>query len=415
MNRKRDGEAGEEIKRVYLGWCARFNFAHDVSFFRGDLALSQAMSQLFSPFHMPSPRGGLPLANRITVAPMCQYAAVDGRATDWHLMHWANLLNSGAAMFTIEATAVVPEGRITPACLGLWDTATETALADTMQRARKLAPPVPVCIQLAHAGRKASSDVPWRGGQLLSADAGGWLPYGPSALSQLPAEAAPAEMDAAQLARVREGFVTAARRADAMGIEAIEIHNAHGYLLHEFLSPIANQRSDAYGGSLDNRMRYPLEVFAAVRAAFSGVLGIRISGSDWVEGGWDIEQCSVFGQHLKALGCDFIHMSSGGVSPQQKIPLAPGYQVPLARAMRQATALPTIAVGLITEPAQAEAILQAGDADLIALARAFLYNPRWGWQAAAELGGQVQATPAYWRSLPRHAHNAFGAVTMGGR
>ena len=373
------------------------------------------MSLLFTPFHLPSPHGGLPLANRITVAPMCQYAAVDGQATDWHLMHWANLLNSGAALFTIEATAVLPEGRITPACLGLWDSATEAALADTLQRARKLAPPVPVCIQLAHAGRKASSDVPWRGGQLLSADAGGWLPYGPSALPQLPAEAAPAEMDAAQLTRVREAFVTAARRADAMGIEAIEIHSAHGYLLHEFLSPIANQRSDAYGGSLDNRMRYPLEVFAAVRAAFKGALGIRISGSDWVEGAWDIEQCSVFGQRLKDLGCDFIHMSSGGVSPQQKIPLAPGYQVPLARAMRQATALPTIAVGLITEPAQAEAIVQAGDADLVALARAFLYNPRWGWQAAAELGGQVQATPAYWRCLPRHAQHAFGAVTMGGR
>ena len=240
------------------------------------------MSLLFTPFYLPSPRGGLPLANRITVAPMCQYAAVDGQATDWHLMHWANLLNSGAALFTIEATAVLPEGRITPACLGLWDAATEAALADTLQRARKLAPPVPVCIQLAHAGRKASSDVPWRGGQLLSADAGGWLPYGPSALPQLPAEAAPAEMDAAQLTRVREAFVTAARRADAMGIEAIEIHSAHGYLLHEFLSPIANQRSDAYGGSLDNRMRYPLEVFAAVRAAFKGALGIRISGSDWV-------------------------------------------------------------------------------------------------------------------------------------
>jgi len=373
------------------------------------------MSLLFAPFTLPSPRGGLSLPNRIIVAPMCQYAASEGQATDWHLMHWGNLLNSGAGMFTIEATAILPEGRITPGCLGLWDAATEAALADTLHRARKLAPPMAVCIQLAHAGRKASSDVPWRGGQLLSADAGGWLPYGPSAVPQLPAEAAPAEMDAAQLARVREAFVTAARRADAMGIEAIEIHNAHGYLLHEFLSPIANQRSDAYGGSLDNRMRYPLEVFAAVRAAFKGALGIRISGSDWVEGAWDIDQCSVFGQRLKELGCDFIHMSSGGVSPQQKIPLAPGYQVPLARAMRQATDLPTIAVGLITEPAQAEAIVQAGDADLVALARGFLYNPRWAWQAAVELGGQVQANPAYWRCLPRQGQQAFGSVTTGGR
>ena len=373
------------------------------------------MSMLFSPFTLSSPRGGLTLANRITVAPMCQYAARDGCATDWHLMHWGNLLNSGAAMFTIEATAVLPEGRITPACLGLWDAQTEAALADTLRRARALAPPVSVCIQLAHAGRKASSDVPWRGGQLLSADAGGWLPLGPSALPQLPAEAPPVAMDFASLERVRDAFVAAARRAHAMGIEAIEIHNAHGYLLHEFLSPVANQRSDAYGGSLENRMRFPLEVFAAVRAVFDGVLGIRISGTDWVDGGWDIAQCKVFGQRLKELGCDFIHMSSGGVSPQQKIPLAPGYQVPLARAMRDATELPTIAVGLITEAAQAEAIVQAGDADLVALARAFLYNPRWAWQAAGELGGQVQATPAYWRCLPRHAQHAFGTVTVGGR
>ena len=373
------------------------------------------MSLLFTPFSLPSPRGALRLPNRITVAPMCQYAAADGCATDWHLMHWGNLLNSGAAMFTIEATAVLPEGRITPDCLGLWDATTEAALADTLHRARKLAPPVAVCIQLAHAGRKASSEVPWRGGQLLGTDARGWLPYGPSALPQLPAEAPPAEMDAAQMLRVRDAFVEAARRADAMGVDAIEIHSAHGYLLHEFLSPIANQRGDAYGGSLDKRMRFPLEVFAAVRAAFSGVLGIRISGTDWVEGGWDIEQCSVFGQRLKALGCDFIHMSSGGVSPQQKIPLAPGYQVPLARTMRQATDLPTIAVGLITEPAQAEAIVQAGDADLVALARGFLYNPRWAWQAAVELGGQVQANPAYWRCLPRQGQQAFGTVTIGGR
>ncbi|NVO07389.1 MAG: NADH:flavin oxidoreductase/NADH oxidase [Rhodoferax sp.] len=373
------------------------------------------MSLLFTPIALPSPRGGITLPNRLVVAPMCQYAAHNGEATDWHLMHWGNLLNSGAALFTIEATAVLPEGRITPRCLGLWDARTEDKLGATLQRARKLAPHTTVCIQLAHAGRKASSAIPWEGGQLLGSAQGGWQPVGPSALPQLPGEAPPMAMDAAELARVREAFVAAARRADAIGIEAIELHSAHGYLLHEFLSPLANQRADAYGGSLENRMRYPLEVFAALRAAFQGVLGIRVSASDWVEGGLTADEVTVFAQRLKTLGCDFIHVSSGGLSPQQKIAIGPGYQVPFAKQIRAATGMLTTAVGLITEPQQAEAILQAGDADLIALARAFLYQPRWGWQAAAALGGEVQAHPAYWRCLPREAQAAFGKVSIGGR
>ncbi len=338
---------------------------------------------------------------------MCQYAATNGQATDWHLMHWGNLLNSGAALFTIEATAVVPEGRITPSCLGLWDDATEAALADTLQRARKLAPHTAVCIQLAHAGRKASSALPWQGAQLLPAEQGGWQPVGPSALAYKPGEQPPRAMDESDLDQVRDAFVQAAQRADAIGIEAIEIHAAHGYLLHEFLSPLSNQRSDAYGGSFENRIRYPLEVFAAVRAAFTGVLGMRISASDWVEGGWDGEHSATFGKRLKALGCDFIHVSSGGNSPLQKIAPVPGYQVPLARQVREASGMTTMTVGLITEPAQAEAILQAGDADMIALARAFLYQPRWGWHAAAALGGSVQAHPPYWRCPPAGASAIF--------
>ncbi len=346
---------------------------------------------------------------------MCQYAATEGQANDWHLMHWGNLLNSGAAMFTIEATAVVAEGRITPACLGLWDGATEAALRTHLQRARKLAPEVAVCIQLAHAGRKASSAVPWAGGQLLTSAQGGWPTLGPSALSQLPQEPPPQEMDRAAMDWVRDAFVLAAQRAQAMGVDAIEIHSAHGYLLHEFLSPIANQRSDAYGGSLDNRMRFPLEVFAAVRKAYGGVLGLRLSASDWVEGGWDCAQSTEFARQLQALGCSFIHVSSGGVSPQQKIALGPNYQVGFASDIRKAVGLPTVAVGLITEAQQAEAILQAGDADLIALARAFLYQPRWGWQAAAALEGQVAAHPAYWCCLPRQAQAVFGKVSVGGR
>ncbi len=373
------------------------------------------MSLLFTPYTLPSPRGGLPLANRIVVAPMCQYAADNGQATDWHLMHWGNLLNSGAGLFTIEATAVVPEGRITGACLGLWDDRTEAALADTLRRARALAPPTPVCIQLAHAGRKASSAVPWAGAQLLSADQGGWETFGPSPMPHLPAEAPPTEMSQVDVGRVRDAFVQAAQRADRMGIEAIELHAAHGYLLHEFLSPLANQRSDAYGGSFDNRVRFPLEVFAAIRAVYSGVLGIRISASDWVEGGWDVVQSAEFATRIKAMGCDFIHVSSGGVSPAQKIALGAGYQVPFARAVRKASGLPTVAVGLITEAQQAEEVLQAGDADLVALARAFLYEPRWGWHAAAALGGAVAAKENYWRCLPRAAQAVFGDVAVGVR
>jgi 2,4-dienoyl-CoA reductase-like NADH-dependent reductase (Old Yellow Enzyme family) len=373
------------------------------------------MSLLFTPLTVPSPRGGLTLPNRIVVAPMCQYQADNGQATDWHLMHWGSLLNSGAALFTIEATAVLPEGRITPACLGLWDDATEAALADKLHRARQLAPHTAVCIQLAHAGRKASSHIPWEGGQLMAPSEGGWETFGPSALPQLPAEPPPTELTLDAMARVKAAFVEAAQRSQRLGIDAIELHNAHGYLLHEFLSPIANQRTDAYGGSLENRMRFPLEVFAAVRAVFDGPVGLRLSASDWVEGGWDVTQSTVFADALKALGCDFLHVSSGGVSPQQKIALGPNYQVPFAQALRASSGMVTTAVGLITDPHQAEAVLQDGEADLVALARGFLYQPRWGWQAAAALGGTVEAHPAYWRCLPREAQAAFGKVAVGGR
>ncbi|MDO9196096.1 NADH:flavin oxidoreductase/NADH oxidase [Rhodoferax sp.] len=373
------------------------------------------MSQLFSPFKLSSPRGGLALASRIVIAPMCQYSAVNGEAADWHLAHWTSLLNSGAALFTIEATAVTAEGRITPGCLGLWDERTEQALGDTLKRARKLAPPMPVCIQLAHAGRKASSAAPWHGGQLLSAEQGGWPPLGPSALPQLPSEPPPNELTVAQMVQIRDAFVLAAQRADRLGIDAIELHAAHGYLLHQFLSPLANQRNDNYGGSFDNRVRFPLEVFAAVRQVFDGVLGMRVSATDWVDGGWDLDQTVELSRRLKALGCDFIHVSSGGVSPQQKIAIGPAYQVPFARQIRQASGLATMAVGLITDPQQAEAILQAGDADLIAVARAILYKPRWPWEAAAALGGTVTASPQYWRCLPREASTIFGDVRIGQR
>ena len=374
------------------------------------------MSKLFSPLHLPSPRGGLTLANRIVVAPMCTYSARDGEVGDWHLMHWGNLLNSGAAMFTIEATAVLPEGRITPHCVGLWDERTADALGDTLKRARQLAPAeVVVCIQLAHAGRKASSALPWQGAQLLSPQQGGWETFAPSAEPHLPSEPPPTALTLDRMAQIRDAFVKAAQRADRIGIEAVEIHAAHGYLLHEFLSPLANRRTGAYGGSFENRIRFPLEVFAAVRQSFKGVLGLRLSASDWVDGGWDAAQSADLALRLKAAGCDFIHVSSGGVSPTQKIAVGPGYQVAFARQIRKASGMVTTAVGLITEAQQAEAILQAGDADLIALARAFLYQPRWGWHAAAALGGEVRANPVYWRCLPREAQAVFGKVTVGMR
>ena len=366
------------------------------------------MSLLFTPFTFNPPRGPLILSNRIVIAPMCQYSADQGRATDWHLSHWTNLLNSGAGLLTLEATAISPEGRISPGCLGLWDEATQAALHDKLDRARKLAPAMPVCIQIGHAGRKASSELPWRGGMLIPPGQGGWQPVAPSALPHLPQEAAPTELTLAGIAQIQADFMATARRARAIGIDAIELHGAHGYLLHEFLSPLSNQRTDAYGGSFDNRIRLVMDVFRGVREVFDGTLGIRLSGTDWVEGGWTIEETAELSARLKAAGAQFVHVSSGGVSPLQKIPVGPEYQVHLAKAVKARTGLPTMAVGLITEPAQAEAVLQRGDADLVALARAFLYNPRWGWHAAAALQGQVQASAPYWRCLPKEAAAIFG-------
>ena len=373
------------------------------------------MSLLFSPFTFDAPRGPLNLANRLVVAPMCQYASQDGLANDWHLTHWTQLLNSGAAMLTLEATAISPEGRISPHCLGLWNDATAVALGENLARARRLAPPSAVCIQLSHAGRTASSAAPWNGGALITPEQGGWAVEGPSALPHLPTEPAPIALSLQDIARIRQDFVAAARRADALGLDAIELHAAHGYLLHQFLSPLANQRQDAYGGSFDNRIRLALEVFADVRQVFGGTLGMRISGTDWVDGGWTVDETAELALRLKALGAQFVHISSGGVSPLQKITLGPDYQVPLARVVRERSGLPTFAVGLITQPAQAEAVLARGDADLVALARAFMYQPRWGWQAAAALGGQVSAQPQYWRGLPRDVQQIFGDARIGMR
>jgi NADPH2 dehydrogenase len=350
------------------------------------------------------------------VAPMCQYSSQHGEANDWHFTHINSLALSGAAMFCIEATAVEAIGRITPGCLGLWNDATEAALKPILASVRRHSKAA-VAMQLAHAGRKASSHVPWDGGQQIPVAQGGWQAEAPSPLPHKEGEAPPRALDAAGLQRVRDAFVATARRAERLGIDALELHCAHGYLLHQFLSPIVNRRDDEYGGSLENRMRFPLQVFDAVRAAFPAdkPVGAKVSATDWVEGGWDLEQTIAFAKALKTRGVDWIDVSSGGVSPLQKIPLGPGYQVPFAEAIKQATGVTTMAVGLITEARQAEHIVDSGKADMVALARGMLYDPRWGWHAAAELGGEVAAPPQYWRSQPSTQKALFGATTFGSR
>lgn len=368
---------------------------------------------LFTPFQLR----GMQLANRIVVSPMCQYSADAGCATDWHLAHWAQLLQSGAGLVFIEATGVLPEGRITHGCLGLWDDATEAALTDRLARARRLAPHAPVALQLAHAGRKASSHRPWEGGALIPAHGGGWTTFGPSAVPHAEGEAPPQALDLAGIRAVVEAFAATAKRSLAAGIDALELHMAHGYLLHEFLSPLSNHRTDGYGGGFEQRIRLPLEVFDAVRAVWPDQrpLGVRVSATDWVEGGWTLEETIELARRLRQRGCDWLDVSSGGVSPRQKIVAGPGYQVPFAGAIRRATGMATMAVGAITDPRQADTIVTAGDADLVALARAFLWNPRWAWDAAGQLGAAVAAPPQYWRSAPRTAGRVFGAAQSGGR
>jgi len=369
-------------------------------------------SALFSPIRLRE----LELANRIAVSPMCQYSAEDGTASDWHHIHLPTLAMSGAAIVFVEATAVEAVGRITPGCLGLYSDANERALAPVVDAVRRYGSAA-FAIQLGHAGRKASSRAPWDGGTLILPQDGGWQPVAPSAIPHGADEPAPHALGRDEIARIVERFAGSARRAERLGFDAIELHGAHGYLMHEFLSPLSNRRDDEYGGSLENRMRFPLEVFAAVRAVWPAgkPLGVRLSCSDWVAGGWDIDQSVVLARELKARGCDWIDCSGGGVSPQQKIPLAPGYQVPFAERIRREAGIPTIAIGLITDPHQAEEIVASGKADMVALARGMLYDPRWGWHAAAALGGTVQPPKQYWRSVPRDVAASFANTRTGQR
>lgn len=363
-------------------------------------------SRLFQSLNLRSLR----LPNRVVIAPMCQYSAVDGCAQPWHYAHLGQLAMSGAGMLILEATAVSPEGRITAGCLGLYDEATEEALAGVVRMVRSVAP-IPLAIQIGHAGRKASSARPWEGGALIERDDGGWRRFAPSALSLKDGESAPDALGHEDMARIREHFIATAARADRLGFDAIELHAAHGYLLHQFLSPIANQRTDQYGGPLDNRMRFPLELVAALRAVWPAhkPLGVRLSATDWIEGsGWGLPQSTEFARRCAALGVDWIDVSSAGISPRQQINLGPGYQVPFAKSIKGEIDIPVMAVGLITTGTQGEEILASGSADLIGVARGMLYDPRWVWRAAAELGEGIVAPRQYWRCQPREYPKLFG-------
>jgi 2,4-dienoyl-CoA reductase-like NADH-dependent reductase (Old Yellow Enzyme family) len=361
-------------------------------------------SQLFSPLDI----GRLHLANRIVVSPMCQYSACDGAATDWHAVHLGNLALSGAALVFVEATAVAADGRITPGCLGLYDDACEQALDRVLKIAKNVAN-ARIGIQLSHAGRKAACHVPWEGGKQLTAVEGAWSRHAPSAIAAKDGDALPRPMGAPEMDMVLRQYADAASRARRLGFDCIELQMAHGYLVHEFLSPLSNLRTDDFGGSLANRMRFPLMVLKAVReAAGPGFpVGVRVSATDWMPGGWDIEQTVAFGVALEQAGCDFMDASSGGISPKQKIAVKPGYQVEFAARLKSAIGIPVIAVGMITEPRQAERILGGGQADLVAIARGALHDPRWPWRAAAELGASVRAPRQLHRSLPEGSPNIF--------
>ena len=353
-------------------------------------------AQLFTPVEL----GGVTLPNRIVVSPMCQYSAVDGSAQPWHQVHYGMLAMSGAGLLCLEATHVEREGRITQGCLGLYSDENEAALKPVIEWIRGWMPGVKLGVQLAHAGRKASAQRPWKGGgPLTQADAPDlpWTTYGPSALAYDPAKKwhTPVALDAVGLKRVKQAFVDAAERSLRLGFDLIELHGAHGYLLNQFLSPLSNHRTDEYGGTAEKRRRFPLEVFEAVRRIWPAekALGVRLSAIEWVEGGITIEDSIETARQFKALGCDFVDVSSGGNAPGQKLSVGPGYQVPFSARIRKEAGIKTWAVGLITEPEQAEKIIAAGEADCTAHARPFLIDPRWAWNAARALGVETPPLP----------------------
>lgn len=360
-------------------------------------------AHLFTPFQL----AGLTLSNRVVVSPMCQYAATNGVPGNWHLAHLGQFAMSGPGAIFVESTGVCPDGRITPGCTGLYDDACEEAFANIVAFMKSVGGSK-VGIQLSHAGRKGSTVEPWEGGGLIEGD-GAWICDAPSAVPYLEGWPEPRAMDKAALDRVKHAFANAAVRADRAGFDVIELHCAHGYLLHQFLSPITNQRTDTYGGSLENRMRYPLEVFDAVRAAFpkEKPVFVRLSASDWIEGGWDMEGSLAFAAALKSAGCDALDVTSGGLDQRQKITTGPGYQVSFADEIKRETDIAVMAVGQITDPVQAETIVATGQADLVALARGMLWDPRWTWKAALALGAEIALPGPYARCNPALASTPF--------
>ena len=354
-------------------------------------------ARLFEPIELR----GVRLPNRIVVAPMTQFSADDGVAGDWHLMHLGQYAVSGAALVLTEATYVAAGARNAPSCLSLYSDEQETAIA---RIAQFFATHGDGCfgVQLCHAGRKASAREPWKGGGPLSVAEGGYEAVAPSAVPLSEKWPAPTPLSADAVPDVIQCFVDAAQRAKRAGAKVIELHGAHGYLIHQFLSPLTNRRNDEYGGSLANRMRFALDVFMAVRAVWPADLpvGMRVSATDWVAGGWSVEETIELARALDARGCDYIHVSSGGLSPAQKITVGPGYQTGFAEAVKAAVDMPVIAVGQISEPHQAENILLSGQADMVAMARPMLFNPRWAWHAAQELGEPMAYPRQYERGRP---------------
>ncbi len=350
-------------------------------------------SQLFTPVAI----GQQTFDNRIAVSPMCQYSANDGNATAWHHMHLGTLAGSGAGLVMVEATAVERAGRISHGCLGLYSDANEFALAQALLFCQT-AGSAKFGIQLGHAGRKGSSEAPWNGGKALGTGQDPWITFAPSSTDA----AATTTCGQADLDRIKQAFVDAATRAVRIGFDLIEVHAAHGYLLHQFLSPLANQRGDQYGGSLENRMRFPLEVFDAVRAAVPArvALGARITGSDWLEGGITVNEAAAFARELENRGGEYLDVTSGGVA-MASIPVAAGYQVGFARDVKQAVKIPVRAVGMIVTAQQAEDIIASGAADIVALARAFIDNPHWAYEAARVLDAELSYPRQYARAQPK--------------
>lgn len=351
------------------------------------------MSLLFSPL----PLRDLVIRNRVFVSPMCQYSARDGAPDNWHLVHLGSRAVGGAGLVMAEATAVAPEGRISPADTGIWNDLQAEAFRPIAEFIRSQGA-VPA-IQIAHAGRKASTSAPWLRGKPLQPEGGAWETIAPSPIPFTDGYATPREMSHSDISSVVDAFAFAALRALRAGFDVIEIHAAHGYLLHEFLSPLSNHRTDEYGGALENRMRMVLQVAEAVRASIPRTLPVfvRISATDWTEGGWDLPQSIALARALARVGIDFIDCSSGGNVPKANIPVGPGYQAPFAEAIRREASIATGAVGMIIEPAQAEQILAAGQADAVLLARSFLYDPYWPLHAAEALGAEMEWPVQYGR------------------